>query len=169
MPPKIPAEDLPPEVLERLGIELPEEETGRRPSKLSSLGKVLQAIGRLDNEEAAWVLTEAMSYIRKKGGHASDTTTVIRATARFFKITPAEITGRQQTGGIVHARHVVMYLLWLSNRYTLAQIGEALSHRSPATVSHGFQQVAHQINTDQAVADQVHRITAELKALGGDW
>lgn len=166
----IKAEDLPPEVLDRLGIDLEENgKTRKKPSKVRALGKVLDSIGSLTKDDATWVLTEAMSYVRRQEGQASDTTTVIRAAAKLFKVTPSEIIGRRRTDIIVEARQIVMYLLWLSNRYTLTQIGEALGGRSPATVSHGFQRVSSQLESDISVREHVHRITAELKLLGGDW
>ena len=168
----VPAEELPADVLAKLGISL--EDNGNQPKrrpamKLSALGKVLQAIGSLKKDDATWCLTEAMSYVRKKEGPASDTATVIRVTARFFKVTPAEIIGRRRTETVVRARQMVMFLLWQTSRYTLAQVGEAVGGRSPATISHAFQKVSKGIVNDMEVADEVNRITDELKLIGGDW
>ena len=170
MPPKINAEDLLPETLEKLGIDLDDTgKPGKKPSKVTALGKVLQAIGRLSKDEATWTLTEAMSYVRKQGGQASDTTTVIRTVARYYGITPSEITGRRRTETAVDARQMVMYLLWLTSRYTLTQVGQAVGNRAPSTVSFAFAKISQQIAAGGIIVEHVAQITAELKLLGGDW
>lgn len=167
---RIKAEDLPREVQEKLGLDVEEDSAkGKGPSRTTCLGRVLTAIGTLGQDDATWVLTEAMTYVRRQHGQASDTTTVIRTVARYFHVTPSEIVGRRRSDVIVTARQIIMYLLWLTNVYTLMQIGEALGNRSPATISYGFQKIAQLAETDLSVRQDIQQIKAELKLYGGDW
>lgn len=158
------ANDLPEEVLERIGLSKSNGKlTAEANNKVAALGKILQIVGSMSKTDARWVLAEAMSYCRAERDN-SDPRTVIQVVAKFFNIPPAEILGRRRNEVVVHARQIVMYLLWLSNRYTLQQIGDALGNRSPATISYGFQTVGRQMSKDPVMADWLKQIAIEL-----DW
>lgn len=77
---KIPVEDLPPEVLERLGITLPGDK--KLPvmvkSQVIAMGGVLLALKGLTNRQALWVLRTSVilvrGYRREKNKNPATTT-----------------------------------------------------------------------------------------------
>lgn len=156
------AEELPDEVLERMGFSTGVNKVSLTPkARLSVLGKILQLVGDMKDDDARWVLIEALSYLRREYDN-SDPRSVIQVVARFFGITPAEVLGRRRSELAVNARQIVMYLLWGTSQYSLSQVGEVLGGRSPATVSHGFQTIARRIKSDPTTAEWVKRIKLEL-------
>lgn len=158
----IKAEDLPEDVLERMGFS-PNGKNIKLTAKarLAVLGKILQLISDMTEEDARWVLVECLSYIRREYDN-SDPRSVIQVVAKFFGITAAEVVGRRRSEITVNARQIAMYLLWGTSQYSLAQVGEALGGRSPATVSHGFQTIARQVVSDPKMDEWVRRIKLEL-------
>lgn len=66
---KIPIEDLPPEVLEKLGL----PDTNRHPkmvkSQIVAMGGVLQSLKGLTNRQALWVLRTSIILVR---GYSQD-------------------------------------------------------------------------------------------------
>lgn len=165
------AEDLSEETREKLGIRL-EPELGAVGNNLVRLGKVIQALKGLSDEEAMSLLHDAARLVRNRQSASGDSFAphreqpyvppihwVVQCTAKVFSLRPEDIKQRRRTYPISEARQVCMYLLVLSSGYTLEEIGKGLGGRSPATVSHGFQTVARKLESGvselQSLVDEI--------------
>ncbi|MBA7607526.1 Chromosomal replication initiator protein DnaA [subsurface metagenome] len=164
-------EDLTEETMEKLGIRLPPP-INQVADSLIALGRVFRALKDLPDEEALQVLQQAQLYILKRsipeieeekpGSYAPPVGWTIQVVARSFRLTPADLKQRNREVGVVQARQVAMYVLSMTDKYTLKQIGQALGGRSPATVSHGFQRVAGQLTNDEHLRGKVSEICTIL-------
>lgn len=170
---EINAQDLDKKTLEQLGIKM-ESSLSQRGTRHMALGKVLKALGPLEEADALWVLTEARHALERQGQAVDNVLTndnsyipsigyTLQVVARHFKLSVADLQRRSRMPEIAEARQVAMYLLGMTNAYTLAVIGAALGGRTPATVSHGFQKVAKLLSNDKRLARSVETIGEELK------
>ncbi len=156
---------------EKLGIKLPPP-INQVANSLIALGRVFRALRGLPDEEALRVLHQAQRYILKRstpeieeekpGSYVPPVGWTIQVVARSFSLTPADLKQRSREVEVVQARHVAMYVLSMTDKYTLGQIGQALGGRSPATVSHGFQRVAERLADDRYLREKVSEICTIL-------
>lgn len=165
------AEELDKATLEKLGVKIPRpiDEVG---DSLIVLGRVFRALRGLSDEEALRVLQQAMMYILNrtlteiKDGqpvtYAPPMEWTIQVVAKAFKLTPSILKQRGREGGVSLARQAAMYILSMTNKYTLGEIGQALGGRSSATVSHGYQRVTNLLPVDDHLRASIDRIMAIL-------
>ena len=164
-------EELSEETREKLGINLPPP-INQVGDSLITLGHVFRALRGLSDAEALGVLQQAQRYILKRshpeievekpGAYVPPVGWTIQVVARAFRLTPADLKQRSREVEVVLARQVAMYVLSMTDKYTLEQIGQALGGRSPATVSHGFQRVADQLAKDEYLRGKVSQISTIL-------
>lgn len=135
------------------------------------MGKVLKAIGQLEEDDALWVLQEAKQSLEKQGDVLSTDNSskyvppvgwTIQVVAKYFKLSVTDLKHRSRSAEVALARQVAMYILSMFNEYTLKEIGEALDGRTPATVYHGFMKIAGQLERDKKLAEKVKAITEEI-------
>jgi chromosomal replication initiator protein len=74
---------------------------------------------------------------------------VLNVTAEHHAVTAKELTGKQRTGRINHARQIAMYLAREVTDASLPQIGDAFGGRSHTTVLHGYNKVAEMMEEDE--------------------
>lgn len=88
----------------------------------------------------------------------------LAAVANAFGLEVDDLRIRNRKAVIVEARQAAMYIFWnLEERYSLAEIGDALGGRSAATVSHGYQQTVERLRTDEKLRDRIAMANAEIK------
>ena len=157
--------DLDKETRDRLGISvMPSvEQAGIRHI---ALGKVLKALKNLEEEDVLWILQQAKLQYAQQGeveqgngnGYTPPISWIMKVVSSHYKITVAELKQRSRKQEVVVARQVVMFLCWSYEKYTLNEIGQALGGRSPATISHGFSNIAKQIRDDNRLKENIERI-----------
>src|SRR5690606_12223762 len=76
---------------------------------------------------------------------------VIRIVAEHFSLRPEDLPGRKRTKEIANARQIAMYLLREENDLSLPAIGEQLGGRDHSTVRYGVEQVAKELERDEAL------------------
>jgi chromosomal replication initiator protein len=76
---------------------------------------------------------------------------VIRIVADHFSLRPEDLTGRKRTKEIANARQIAMYLLREENDLSLPAIGDHLGGRDHSTVRYGVEQVAKELERDEAL------------------
>ena len=86
---------------------------------------------------------------------------VVQVVARKFNMTPDDLKQRSRYQKVVTARHMAMYLLCMTQRYSLGEIGAALGGRTPAAVSHGDQRIALLVECNNT---RIVRLIEEIKA-----
>lgn len=163
--------DLTPELRKKLGI-LIGPNVDSEGNRLIALGKVLRALKGLDNDQAFSVLQEARKYVMKQGqlieAEAEDNYTppitwVVQVVAKVFQLKPQDLKQRKRDNEVATARHIAMYILSMTDKYTLFEIGAALGGRTPSAVGHGFQRIARLVESkDVEIIKWIEKVKAEL-------
>ena len=167
------AEELDEETRQRIGLDIkpPIEQMGER---LIVLGKVFRSLKGMTGDGALWILQQALLYVLEQNGQIPDINErdtagyvppigwTIQVVSNVFKVSTSDLKQRSRTAQISLARQVAMYVLWRTQKYSLLRIGHHLGDRSPATVSHGFQNIARKLNNDSKLKEKLTEINARL-------
>jgi chromosomal replication initiator protein len=89
---------------------------------------------------------------------------IAAATARYFSLPVADVTGRSRRRQVATARAVAMYLAHSLTGSSLQAIGAYFGGRDHATVSHGCQMTEERLDTDPQIREAVLRLQERLKS-----
>jgi len=89
---------------------------------------------------------------------------IMEAVVNSFQLTPSDLKGRKRDEATALARQVAMYLIRQETDCSLAEIGQELGGRTPATVSYSYQKIAEDINNSPSLRRKVFEIQRELSA-----
>lgn len=84
---------------------------------------------------------------------------LLRTVADYFSIPMEELTNKKRDKKTALARHVAIYLLREGYNCSLSQIGKELGGRNHATILHGYEKIANELDVNPRLSDQI----AELK------
>ncbi len=87
---------------------------------------------------------------------------IIEAVASNFQLTPSDIRSRKRDEATALARQVAMYLIRQETNCSLAEVGEELGGRSPATISHAYQKIANNINDSPSLRRKIFEIQQRI-------
>jgi chromosomal replication initiator protein len=87
---------------------------------------------------------------------------LLRTVADYFGIPPEELTSKKRDKKTALARHVAIYLLRDRYNCSLSEIGKELGGRNHATILHGYEKIASQVDTDPYLAEQITEIKERL-------
>ena len=87
---------------------------------------------------------------------------ITEAVVNAFQITPTDLKGRKRDELTALARQVAMYLIRQETDCSLAEIGQELGGRTPATVSHAYQKIADDITNSPSLRRKVFEIQREF-------
>ena len=87
---------------------------------------------------------------------------IVEAVVNSFQLTPFDLRGRKRDEVTALARQVAMYLMRQETDCSLAEIGEELGGRTPATVSHAYQKIASDIQNSPTLRRKVTFIQQEF-------
>ncbi len=83
---------------------------------------------------------------------------ITEAVVNSFQLTPSDLKSRKRDEATALARQVAMYLIRQETDCSLAEIGQELGGRSPATVSHAYQKIANDINNSPSLRRKIFEI-----------
>lgn len=138
------------------------------------LGKVLKALQGLRNRDALWVLKEAQQYIflqhndgegegaKAKEEQPPSLDKIMGIVAETFELDPIFLKGHKRTNKVALARQVAMYILVMTNRFTMEEIGLGLGGRDHSTISYGFQIIVRKLNYDIPLKNKVMEINSQI-------
>ena len=89
---------------------------------------------------------------------------IVESVVNSFHITPSDLKGRKRDEVTALARQVAMYLIRQETDCSLAEIGQELGGRTPATVSHAYQKIAEDIHNSPSLRRKVFEIQREFSA-----
>ncbi len=88
---------------------------------------------------------------------------IIEVTARKYDVTIEEILGTKRTKNIKTARNVSMYIAKQILELSLSQIGQFMN-RDHSTVHSNIQNIENQLETDNALSNDITEIITEVKS-----
>lgn len=87
---------------------------------------------------------------------------IIRCTAEFYHVTPADMTGNDRHRSKSFPRQVAYHLLRKHTRFSLESIGDIFGGRDHTTVYYGASKVQRLCETDAMTRSQVEAIEKDL-------
>lgn len=97
---------------------------------------------------------------------AKETVTIAliqKATADYFELRVADLTGKARPANVAWARQVAMYLCRTLTKAPYQEIGSAFGDRDHGTVMHAVRKVEEKINTDPKATSQVKHLMRILQ------
>ena len=96
---------------------------------------------------------------------------IMEAVINHFQLTPSDLKSRKRDEATALARQVAMYLIRQETDCSLAEIGQKLGGRSPATVSYAYQKIANDINNNPSLRRKIFEIQQEIHSASknGNW
>jgi chromosomal replication initiator protein len=104
----------------------------------------------LTMETAARALADIMNRPQKVRPDA-----VVRAVASYYNVTVDSLTGKGRDKEVVLPRQVAMYLMRAETDASLSLIGAELGGRDHSTVLHGSEKIAHVLEEDNTLHQQI--------------
>ncbi len=87
---------------------------------------------------------------------------IIEAVTNSFHLTPSDLKSRKRDEATALARQVAMYLIRQETDCSLAEVGQELGGRSPATVSHAYQKIANDINNSPSLRRKTFEVQQSI-------
>jgi chromosomal replication initiator protein len=92
---------------------------------------------------------------------------LLRTVADHFSIPPEELINKKRDRKTTLARHVAIYLLREGYNCSLSEIGRELGGRNHATILHGYEKIANELNVNPHLSDQIADIKDRLSSERG--
>ena len=106
----------------------------------------------------------AIKDVIRVGAYIPSPEVIIGETARYYSITPEDVTGQKRTKTIASARHVAIYLVRTLTNLSLNDIGTYFDGRNHATVLTSVKKIENVIDTDKSIATTVRDITSNINS-----
>jgi len=92
---------------------------------------------------------------------------LLRAVANHFNLSTEELISRRRDRKTTLARHVAIYLMREGYNRSLTEIGKELGGRNHATILHGYEKIANELNINPNLAHQIAEIKEKIKSRKG--
>ncbi len=152
--------EIPPDVLEFISHRVHHNirELEGSLNRVIAYAKLIRAL--LTPEIAAQALKDIASEPPKTAAITPDL--VLAAVANSFQLTPVDLKGRKKDKETALARQVAMYLIRQETNFPLAQIGQELGGKTPATVSHACGKIASDIDASPYLRRKIRDIQQKI-------
>ncbi len=129
-----------------------------------SLNRVIAYARLLRVPPTAEIATRALEDVAHKELKLADITpsSIIAVVAECFQLTREALAGRQRDRDTALARRLAMYLIRQETDCSLAEIGQELGGRTPATVSHAYQKIAGDVNNSPSLRRKIFEIQQDI-------
>ncbi len=121
-------------------------------------GLLLRIISQITANDSSITLELAEkalgSMVEEKRGHLH-TDDVIKAVCDFYHIKTTQLKGPKRDAGLVKARHVCMYLLYVEMGITHVEIGNLLGGRDHTTIMHGVDKIRFLVENKEKVSEDI--------------
>ena len=92
----------------------------------------------------------------------NDPRLIIQIVAEYFSLLPEDLIEKRRDRKVTAARQIAMYLIREENNCSFAEIGKALGHRNHATILHGYEKIASEMNVNHTLYSQILEIKEEI-------
>ncbi|UCE97550.1 MAG: chromosomal replication initiator protein DnaA [Dehalococcoidia bacterium] len=150
----------PPDVLEYIARQISRNirELEGGLNRVIAYARLLQA--QASTEIAAKALIDIANL--KSSTKFSTKPTLITTIANDFNLTPEELIGRRRDKEVSQARQVAMYLLKKQNNCSLGEIGSILGGRNASTVSHAYEKITNDLQTNPILKRRIQRLQRKI-------
>ena len=110
----------------------------------------------------AQITAETINKLLTRMTSKQDIKQLLRTVADHFGIPPEELANKRRDKKTTLARHVAIYLLRQGYNCSLSEIGKELGGRNHATILHGYEKIANELNINPYLSNQVAEIKERL-------
>ena len=113
---------------------------------------------KIDVEKA----TEAISnYQKSKPAKQITPDLIIRATAKYFRVSPEDIKSKRKTADLVNARQTAMYLCKVLTNSSFTKIGD-IFNKDRTTIMYGIKKIEEEINSNEDLKNLVDTLIKDI-------
>jgi len=94
--------------------------------------------------------------------HKQDRSLLLHVVADYFNLSAEELISKKRDRKTVLARHVAIYLMREENNCSLSEIGKELGGRNHATILHGYEKIASDLNIHPNLSNQILEIKEKI-------
>ena len=109
-------------------------------------------------------IKRAISDVIRVGTFIPSPDSIINATANYFNMTEADLTGVNRTKGVTEARQISMYLIRTLTNLSLPDIGK-IFNRNHSTVLVSIRKIESQIEKNPELAAVIRDITSNINSV----
>lgn len=153
------------------GIELPPEVSEMLAKNISSNVRELEgalnrlrAIASLRREKVTLELAQsALKEILQPQKTSLTISDIKLAVARFFNISPFDLSSKRRNRNISRPRHIAMHLCRKLTSASYPEIGFCFGGRDHSSVIHAASSIAEKLHTDSVLKNEVDKIEKQLR------
>jgi chromosomal replication initiator protein len=108
------------------------------------------------------ILARPHGSVSSMQSHSVDCDSILRAVARYYPYTVAELKSKSRHKDISFVRHLSIFLMKKYTEKSLRDIGREMGGRDHTTVLHALLKMERYIQDNQSMQDMVHRIESEI-------
>ena len=109
-------------------------------------------------------IKRAISDVIRVGTFIPSPDSIINATANYFNMTAADLTGVNRTKGVTEARQISMYLIRTLTNLSLPDIGK-IFNRNHSTVLVSIRKIESQMEKNPELAAVIRDITSNINSV----
>jgi len=113
------------------------------------------------------VTPETINKLLTSTNHKQDIKLLLRTVADHFNLTAEELIAKRKDRKTTLARHVATYLMREGYSYSLTEIGKELGGRNHATILHGYEKIASELNINPNLSNQIAEIKEKISSQKG--
>ncbi len=91
-----------------------------------------------------------------------DSRVILQEVADHFNLSTEDLIGKKRDRKTALARYIAVYLMREEHNSSLTQIGRELGGRNHATILHGYEKIASQLNTTPGLSSQIAEIKEKI-------
>ena len=89
---------------------------------------------------------------------------IVQIVAQYFDLSAEELTGKKRDKRTSRTRQIAMYLMREESNYSFTEIGKELGGRNHATISHGYEKIANEMNINHKLYEQLSGIKEKINS-----
>ncbi len=113
------------------------------------------------------ITPETINKLLTGTSRKSDIKFLLHTVADHFSIPAEELVNKKRDRKTTLARHVAIYLMREGYNYSLTEIGKELGGRNHATILHGYEKIAKEMNVNPNLTNQITEIKEKINSRKG--
>ena len=108
------------------------------------------------------ITPQTINKLLTNTNHKHDTSLLLHVVADYFNLSAEELISKKRDRKTALARHVAIYFMREENNCSLSEIGKELGGRNHATILHGYEKIASELNIHPNLSNQILEIKEKI-------
>ena len=110
----------------------------------------------------AKITPQTINKLLTNTNHNQDKRLLLQVVADYFNLAAEELISKKRDRKTTLARHVAIYIMREENNCSLSEIGKELGGRNHATILHGYEKIACELNIKPILSNQIAEIKEQI-------